>query len=84
MGTPLELVEGLWRDNCVVPLFWQHGEDHAVLLEELEAIHASGIRGFIAEARPFAGYLEPPWWQTLEFLCAQAERLDMSVWVFDY
>ncbi|MBQ6472424.1 MAG: hypothetical protein IJJ33_10605 [Victivallales bacterium] len=83
MGTPLELVKGIWRDNCVVPLFWQHGEEHAVLLEELDAMYASGIRGFIAEARPFAGYLEPPWWQTLEFLCAQAKRLNMSVWVFD-
>ena len=83
MGNPLELCNGTWRENCVVPLFWQHGEEHAVLLEELEAMRSSGIRAFIVEARPFKGYLEQPWWDTLDFLCAQAERLGMELWIFD-
>ena len=83
MGNPLELCNGVWSENCVVPLFWQHGEEHSVLLEELEAMRSSGIRAFIVEARPFKGYLEQPWWDTLEFLCEQAERLGMELWIFD-
>ena len=39
-------------ENYLLPFFWQHGESHALLLEELEAIFRTGVREFCVESRP--------------------------------
>ena len=38
--------------SYILPFFWQHGESHALLLEELEAIFRTGVREFCVESRP--------------------------------
>ena len=67
----------------IFPFFWQHGEDHAVLLEELNAIYNCGITQFCVESRPHEHFCEEQWWGDLAFLLAEAKKRDMKVWVLD-
>jgi hypothetical protein len=41
----------------IVPLFWQHGEEEAVLREEIRQIHEYGIGSFIVESRRHPDFL---------------------------
>ena len=38
--------------HSLIPLFWQRGEDHAVLAEEMRRMKSVGINDFILESRP--------------------------------
>ena len=69
--------------EVLLPLFWQHGEEFSVLVREIAAMQEAHCDGFIVESRPFPAYLEQPWWETLTFLCEEAARRKMTVWVFD-
>lgn len=67
----------------IAPLFWQHGEPHDVLVEEMRQMHAAGIRAFILESRPHPDFAGPRWWADLDVIVAEARRLGMQVWIFD-
>ncbi len=67
----------------LAPLFWQHGEPHDVLLDEMGRMHAAGIRAFILESRPHPDFAGPRWWSDLDVIVAEARRLGMQVWIFD-
>lgn len=67
----------------ILPLLWLHGESFDILEEEIREMHNAGLRGFIAESRPFPGYMEDHWWETLEFILSLAEELGMQVMLFD-
>lgn len=67
----------------IAPLFWQHGEAHDVLLEEMRRMHAAGIRAFILESRPHPDFAGPRWWSDLDVIVAEARRLGMQAWIFD-
>lgn len=67
----------------ILPLLWFHGESFDILEEEIREMYNAGLRGFIAEARPFPGYMEEDWWKTLEFILSLAEKLGMKVMLFD-
>ena len=67
----------------ILPLLWLHGESFDILEEEIREMHNAGLRGFIAESRPFPGYMEDHWWETLEFILSLAEKLGMQVMLFD-
>lgn len=67
----------------LAPLFWQHGEAHDVLLDEMRRMHAAGIRAFILESRPHPDFAGPRWWSDLDVIVAEARRLGMQVWIFD-
>ncbi|MDR0598931.1 MAG: hypothetical protein LBG84_02450 [Treponema sp.] len=79
-GKPLSSPQ---EDHYIIPLFWQHGEDEARLRDEIRAMHGSGIKGFIVESRPFAGFLESAWWENTNILLDEAGKLGMGVWFFD-
>ena len=67
----------------LAPLFWQHGEPHEVLVDEMRGMHAAGIRAFILESRPHPDFAGPRWWSDLDAIVAEARRLGMQVWIFD-
>lgn len=69
--------------HSLIPLFWQRGEDHAVLAEEMRRMKSVGINDFILESRPHPDWLGEGWWKDLEFILQTAEELDMIVWIFD-
>ena len=37
--------------DYIIPLFWQHGEEEAVLRNEIRLMHENGINEFIVEAQ---------------------------------
>lgn len=67
----------------IAPLFWLKGEDLSVLADGLARLRSAGINECILEARPFDGWLQDPWFDTLEGLFAEAERTGMRLWLFD-
>ena len=77
------LLDGSVPRKYITPLFWQHGEDHNILREEIEQMAVIGVNGFIMESRPFPEFLEESWWQTVEFVLNEARQRDLKVYVFD-
>lgn len=65
------------------PLFWQRHDSPEALRTEIARMHENGINDFILEARPHPDYLGEGWWSDLDLILAEAERLDMKVWIFD-
>ncbi len=69
--------------NYILPFFWQHGEDDAVLIEEMNRIYQSGIKAVCVESRPHGGFCKEEWWEDLDLIMAEARRRDMKVWLLD-
>ena len=78
-----QCLDSTYSTEYIFPFFWQHGEDHAVLLEELEAIANCGITQFCVESRPHDHFCEQQWWDDMAFLLAEAKKRNMKVWVLD-
>ncbi len=69
--------------NYILPFFWQRGEDHAALREEILKIHQAGIGAVCIEARPHPDFCGPQWWQDMDMIMAEARALNMRVWLLD-
>lgn len=69
--------------SYLLPFFWQHGEAHEALLEELEAIYASGARAFCVESRTHEQFCREAWWEDFGFLLQEAKKRGMQVWLLD-
>ena len=78
-----ECLAGNEATEYILPFFWQHGEEHEVLAEEIDAIYRSGIREFCVESRTHEQFGEDKWWEDFAFLLKEAERRDMRVWLLD-
>ena len=74
---------GTQRGQLYPAFFWQHGEDHEALLEEIEAIKASGAREFCVESRVYEHFCEDAWWEDFGFILDAARQRDMKVWLLD-
>jgi len=70
-------------DNYILPFFWQHGEDDAVLLEEMDKIYRSGIRAVCIESRPHEDFCKEGWWEDFDLIMSEAEKRGMKVWLLD-
>jgi len=77
-----EVLSGL-EDNYFLPFFWQHGEDEAVLREEMQKIHEAGMGAVCVESRPHPDFAGPLWWRDLDIIMDEARRRSMRVWVLD-
>ena len=69
--------------SYILPFFWQHGEAHAVLLKEIEAIHSCGIEQFCVESRVHEDFCQSKWWDDFGFILAEAKKRGMRVWLLD-
>ena len=69
--------------NHILPFFWQHGEDDETLLNELHKIYDCGIRAVCVEARPAPHFGQDPWFEDMELILAECQRLGMEVWLLD-
>ena len=69
--------------STLAPLFWQHGESDSVLREEMRQMRSVGIRECIMESRPHPDFLGPKWWESVDTVLDEAQRLGMRVWFFD-
>ncbi len=77
-----ELLDGA-GENYILPFFWQHGEEEALIREGMRKIRESGIRAVCVESRPHPDFAGEGWWRDLDVILDEAERLDMRVWVLD-
>ncbi len=69
--------------NYILPFFWQHGEDEAVLRDYMRAIQASNIGAVCVEARPHPEYAGPAWWRDMDIILDEARQRGMKVWILD-
>lgn len=79
----LECLQGKASAEYILPFFWQHGEEHEVLKEEIDAIQNSGISEFCVESRTHEQFGEEKWWQDLGFILDEAKKRNMRVWLLD-
>ncbi len=77
-----KILAGDW-ENHALPFFWQHGEDDAILLEELHRIYNSGVRAVCAESRPHEGFARDEWWSDMTLLLEECTKLGMDMWILD-
>ena len=69
--------------GSVFPFFWQHGEDHETLREEMDAIRKSGVTEFCIESRTHEQFGEEQWWVDFSFMLEYARQHGMRVWLLD-
>ena len=60
-----------------------HGAKEKETIELLRRIHACGIGAVCLESRPHPDFLGERWWHDLDIILAEAERLDMRIWIMD-
>ena len=76
------LLEGK-AENHIMPFFWQHGEDEAVLREYMQVIHESGIGAVCVESRPHPDFCGEKWWKDMDVILDEAKKWGMKVWILD-
>ena len=69
--------------NYILPFFWQHGEEEAVLREYMKAIKESNIDEVCVESRPHPDFAGPGWWRDMDIILNEAVKRNMRVWILD-
>ena len=59
--------------SYILPFFWQHGDSHELLLEEICAIEKSGAKEFCVESRVHEQFCEDKWWDDFGFILEEAK-----------
>ncbi len=77
-----EVIQGK-EGNYMLPFFWQHGEDEATLRKYMHAIHDVNIRAVCIESRPHPDFCGDKWWEDMDIILEEAEKLGMKVWILD-
>ncbi len=69
--------------NYMLPFYWQHGDHHDTIPEEVERIYRSGARAFCVESRPHRDFGGDGWWNDMDLILSEAARRGMKVWILD-
>ena len=69
--------------NYILPFFWQHGEEEAVLREYMKVIDESNIKAVCVESRPHPDFCGPKWWADMDVILDEARKRGMKVWILD-
>ncbi|MBT2288823.1 glycosyl transferase family 2 [Paenibacillus albidus] len=83
MSSRIEEVLKGQEHNYILPFLWQHGEEEAVIREEIARVHESGIGALCVEARPHPDFLGPKWWLDMDIIMDEARERGMKVWLLD-
>lgn len=78
-----ECLNGTEPGKYIFPFFWQHGEPHPILAEEINAIQQCGISEFCVESRVHPQFGKEQWWDDLGFIIQEAHKRGMRVWILD-
>ncbi len=70
-------------DNYTAPFLWLHNEDDRYILQELERIHACGIRAVCLESRTHEEFCKEDWWSDCRLIMEFCREHDMKVWILD-
>ncbi len=71
------------QQNHLFPFLWITGESTDNLAEEIDAIYASGARGFCVESRTCADFCGEAWWHIMDAVLSLAKERGMQVWLLD-
>jgi len=69
--------------RLTMPLFWQHGESTALLLDYVDRIKDGGNGSFIIEPRPHPDWLGPRWWSDFSATLDYAQTKGMGGYMYD-
>lgn len=69
--------------SYINPFFWQHGESHEEITEQIDAIRKSGAKEFCVESRVYEDFCGENWWIDFKFMLDEAKKRDMRVWLLD-
>ena len=69
--------------NFMLPFYWQHGDHHETIPQEVERIWRSGCRAFCVESRPHKDFVGETWWKDMDLILSEARKRDMQVWILD-
>ena len=69
--------------NYMLPFFWQHGEEEAVLRDYMRAIRNANIGEVCLEARPHPDYAGEQWFHDVDIILDEAKKQGMKVWILD-
>ena len=72
--TIARLLEG-GSDNHMLPFFWQHGEDEAVLRKYMDVIFNANCRAVCVESRPHPDFCGPKWWKYMDVILDEARKV---------
>ncbi len=67
----------------ILPFLWMKGEDNETIGGELDRIEECGIREVCLESRPHPDFCGPGWWENLDYICAEAKKRGMRLWILD-
>ncbi len=70
-------------ENHILPFFWQHGEDNDTLRHYMQVIHNANIGAVCVESRPHPDFVGKLWWENMDTILDEAEKLGMKVWILD-
>jgi len=79
----MECLSDSFEKKYILPFFWQHGESHEILKEEMDAIYDSGCRQFCVESRTHEDFCGETWWEDFAYMLEYAKERDMKVWLLD-
>ncbi|MBO4261363.1 MAG: glycosyl transferase family 2 [Clostridia bacterium] len=71
------------EDNYLLPFYWQHGNHHEKIPEQIERIYRSGCRAFCVESRTHKDFCKDGWWYDMDLIISEAKKRGMKVWIFD-
>lgn len=79
-------LQALLQGKCtshILPFLWMKGEDNETIKKELDKIEECGIREVCLESRPHPDFCGPKWWENLDFICEEAEKRGLRLWILD-
>lgn len=82
----MKRLEMLLQGECtshILPFLWMKGEDNNTIGRELDRIEECGIREVCLESRPHPDFCGPGWWENLDYVCAEAKKRGMRLWILD-
>lgn len=71
------------EQNYLFPFYWQHGDHHHRIPEQIQQIYDSGCRALCVESRPHPDFVGETWWRDMDVILAEAEKRGMKVWLLD-
>ena len=71
------------EDNYLLPFYWQHGDHHDRITEQIERIRRSGCRAICVESRPHPDFCREGWWRDMDLILAECEKRSLKVWILD-
>lgn len=77
-----EVLQGK-EDNYLLPFYWQKGNHHDLIPEQIQHIYDSGARAFCVESRTHEDFAGDGWWYDMDLILSEAEKRGMKVWILD-